>query len=430
MWTPGEIFTDPVNGIQVSVDAAYATGYRVTINTNPTTITTCSNSISPTVHFFGPSGGKTNVRVEAAGSCAWSARSNAAWMRVTSGSSGSGPGSVSYAVAANPDRHARTSTLTISGWTLTVTQAGTANAILFEDDMENGVNGWTKSSSRLGPDGCDPSLPSWVLTTTSSRSGTHAWTVSPGGKDDLVANLFPPIINLTEVTSATLTFWHHYDLGFGDDGSVAVRLANGRWQRLESFTGTSPGWQPASIDLTPFVGQSIQLRFGMVSELGTTGAFWYIDDVAVSSSDFVPPRPTQAVLENPQPHSFQSGIDSISGWACEAEEIVIELAGTPVQAAYGTPREDTRHVCGDNNNGFSLLVNWNNLGAGTHTVRALIDGVEFANTTVQVTTFGEKFLRGVSGTFVVFDFSDSFSETQLRWEQSRQNFVIIPCCPK
>ena len=133
-----------------------------------------------------------------------------------------------------------------------------------------------------------------------------------------------------------------------------------------------------------------------------------------------------AVLEIPPLGSSQSGIGLISGWACEAEEIVIELAGTPVPAAYGTSRADTQMRCGDTNNGFGLLVNWNNLGNGEHPVRALADGVEFANTTVQVTTFGVEFLRGVSGTFTLSDFPRSGAETRIRWEESLQNFVIIP----
>ena len=91
---------------------------------------------------------------------------------------------------------------------------------------------------------------------------------------------------------------------------------------------------------------------------------WYIDDVTVSSSDFVAPEETQAVLENPSSASFQSGIGVISGWACNAQAIVIELNGRPMQAAYGTVRDDTLDVCGDTDNGFSLLWNWNNLGAG------------------------------------------------------------------
>ena len=137
-----------------------------------------------------------------------------------------------------------------------------------------------------------------------------------------------------------------------------------------------------------------------------------------------------ATLENPQPHSFQSGLGIISGWVCEAEEIVIELAGTPVPAAYGTPRADTQMRCGDTNNGFGLLVNWNNLGDGEHTVRALADGVEFANTTVQVSTFGTDFLEDVRRTVVVSDFPYSGDETTLRWEESLQNFVITDGRPR
>ena len=99
-----------------------------------------------------------------------------------------------------------------------------------------------------------------------------------------------------------------------------------------------------------------------------------------------------AVLENPPPRSFRSGISVISGWACDAEEIVIEINGEPLTAAYGTIREDTAEVCGDTDNGFSLLWNWNNLGAGVHTVLALIDGVAFARSRVTVTTFGDDML--------------------------------------
>ena len=90
-----------------------------------------------------------------------------------------------------------------------------------------------------------------------------------------------------------------------------------------------------------------------------------------------------ATLENPRSGSFQSGVAAISGWACDAQEIIIELNGVPYRAGYPTTRgPDTLGRCGDTDNGFSLLWNWNNLGAGTHTVRALLDGAEFATTTV------------------------------------------------
>src|SRR5918992_2731893 len=89
----------------------------------------------------------------------------------------------------------------------------------------------------------------------------------------------------------------------------------------------------------------------------------------------------QALLENPQPASFQSGIGVISGWVCTATRVDIDFdnGAFTLQAAYGTSREDTRGVCGDADNGFGLLFNWNILGDGEHRVRALADGVEFAN---------------------------------------------------
>ena len=102
----------------------------------------------------------------------------------------------------------------------------------------------------------------------------------------------------------------------------------------------------------------------------------------------------QAILENPQSGSFQSGIGIISGWACEADRIDIEVSGSGVtatlQASYGTARGDTVGACRDTNNGFGLLVNWNSLPDGNYTVRALRDDVEFARVTVIVSTLGFK----------------------------------------
>jgi hypothetical protein len=132
------------------------------------------------------------------------------------------------------------------------------------------------------------------------------------------------------------------------------------------------------------------------------------------------------VLENPQPGSFQGGIGVISGFVCEAFLIEIEFDGNATfEAAYGTSRGDTQDVCGDTNNGFSLLFNWNLLGEGTHTVRALADGLEFANVTIIVTTFGVEFLTGVSGEFTISDFPGVGTEVTIRWQQSLQNFLIV-----
>ena len=155
---------------------------------------------------------------------------------------------------------------------------------------------------------------------------------------------------------------------------------------------------------------------------------------ATQSDDSTSAEPT-GYLENPGHNSFQSGIGLISGWVCEAESVEVELGHLGRQeAAYGTERADTEEtaegeeLCGDTDNGFGLLFNWNLLGAGVHTVVAYVDGMELDRATVTVTTVGageeEEFLRDVVGECLVEDFPMDGQTTTLVWQQTSQNFVI------
>ncbi|MEF9426818.1 MAG: BACON domain-containing protein, partial [Candidatus Mariimomonas ferrooxydans] len=81
----------------------------------------CSYSISPTSKSLGYSSG--SVSVTAQGGCAWIASSNASWLTITSGSSGSGNGTVNYSAAANSGTSSRIGTMTIAGQTFTVYQS-------------------------------------------------------------------------------------------------------------------------------------------------------------------------------------------------------------------------------------------------------------------------------------------------------------------
>ena len=129
-------------------------------------------------------------------------------------------------------------------------------------------------------------------------------------------------------------------------------------------------------------------------------------------------------LENPGDASFQSGVGVLSGWVCDADMVEIELNGVPQEAAYGTERLDTAGVCGDVDNGFGLLFNWNRLGDGEHEVVAFVDGVEFSRATVTVTTLGAEFVRGVSGECTVADFPSGGETVRLVWQEAQQNFVL------
>jgi hypothetical protein len=84
---------------------------------------TCAYTLSATSQSFGVEGGAGGVNVTADGVCARTATSNANWITVNSGASGTGPGAISFTVAANSGV-TRTGTLAIAGQTFTVTQAG------------------------------------------------------------------------------------------------------------------------------------------------------------------------------------------------------------------------------------------------------------------------------------------------------------------
>lgn len=143
-------------------------------------------------------------------------------------------------------------------------------------------------------------------------------------------------------------------------------------------------------------------------------------------------QPT-ALLENPRPDSFQSGLGVISGWVCEAEQIEVifdDDETKPWQAASGTSRNDTRGACGDDGrNGFGLLFNWSLLEPGRHTLSVRADGREFAQATVTVTALGEEFLRGVGRYARLEDFPREGTDSIVAWQESLQNFLIARTDP-
>ena len=85
------------------------------------------------------------------------------------------------------------------------------------------------------------------------------------------------------------------------------------------------------------------------------------------------------------------------------------------------PRAD----CGDTNNGFGLLFNWNLLSPGSHRVRVLADNVEVASSTFTVATLGlGEFPRNLSGAFTLQNFPQNGGTTRVQWQEGTQNFVI------
>ncbi|HET7904878.1 MAG TPA: choice-of-anchor D domain-containing protein, partial [Candidatus Eisenbacteria bacterium] len=183
--------------------------------------------------------------------------------------------------------------------------------MIFHDDMEGGLNGWTHAATAGGVD-------LWAQTTARSHSGTTSWRVQQhdvAGADALRS----PAIDLTFRRDAVLAFqhWHRFDDCGGDptfepDGGVVEISTNGgaTWTQitpiggypyvLDDICGNPLAFRqayshgggigaefiPAVFDLTPFVGGEIVLRFHAGWDCGNcqTNEGWYIDDVTLYSS--------------------------------------------------------------------------------------------------------------------------------------------------
>jgi hypothetical protein len=141
----------------------------------------CSYTLSSVGTSIVAGGGSLAVGVTTTSGCAWSATSNANWITVTGGASGTASGTVSLAVAANTSTVARTGTVTIAGQTYTVTQAGqpcsytlgstSASVVAGGGSLAVGVTttsgcAWTATSNA-----------NWI-SVTSGASGSASGTVS------------------------------------------------------------------------------------------------------------------------------------------------------------------------------------------------------------------------------------------------------------
>jgi len=130
------------------------------------------------------------------------------------------------------------------------------------------------------------------------------------------------------------------------------------------------------------------------------------------------------MLENPAPGSFQSGAGLVFGWKCSAGTITIRFdAGDPLPAAYGSLRGDTLGACGDAQNGYVLLWNWNLLSPGDHSIEVFDDDQLFASTVFTVVSTGVEFLSShASSTIPNFPFSGDVST--LAWSDATQSFQL------
>jgi hypothetical protein len=124
-----------------AADIATPTTARITVYTPPpgggtsggldlAVYRPCTYTIDPTSRSHGPGAETGTVTITTQAGCGWLATSGAAWVVITSGSSGSGSGTVSYTVAANSAPQSRVATLVIAGQEFAVLQAASAVPVI------------------------------------------------------------------------------------------------------------------------------------------------------------------------------------------------------------------------------------------------------------------------------------------------------------
>ncbi|MFN7928852.1 MAG: BACON domain-containing carbohydrate-binding protein [Blastocatellia bacterium] len=135
----------------------------------------CTFALAPTSQTIAAGGSIGSVNVTSQAGCKWTAVSNADWITINSGASGSGNGAVNFAVATNSGT-ARTGTLTIAGQTFIITQAANASCTYALTPTSrafdnNGGSGNANVTTAAGCAWTASSNAAWISLQTGSESG-------------------------------------------------------------------------------------------------------------------------------------------------------------------------------------------------------------------------------------------------------------------
>jgi hypothetical protein len=155
-----------------------------------------SNSASATA-----AGGSGTFDVRAASGCGWAANSNAAWLSIVSGATGSGNGTVQYSAAANTGPE-RSGTITAAGQAFTVTQSAGCSYSMSPTSQNIASGGGPLTVAVTAPAGCswNATNPAPWITVSSGGSGSGA------GPVQLVVAPNPDADRQGTVTIATQTY--------------------------------------------------------------------------------------------------------------------------------------------------------------------------------------------------------------------------------
>jgi hypothetical protein len=207
--------TSSANFVTLSTSQGTATGsvqFTVAANTSTTqrtavlvvagssfTITqaaapVCTYRLNGRERTFDANGALGGVDMRVAAGCAWQAQSDAPWLTITSGASGSGDGTISYTVAANPGLTPRVGRITATrDELLTVTQLGIVCQFTVTSSTPGAPSHGASGTIQVVPNAAacpwtatvSPAAP-WITLTPSSGTGQGSVTFTVAANPDPV----------------------------------------------------------------------------------------------------------------------------------------------------------------------------------------------------------------------------------------------------
>ncbi len=267
-----------VYGANPSVNARTAT---ITMGNSTFTLTqpgiTGMVTLSPGTVSVGPSGafGSTVTIAANASDFAWTAVSSSPWITISSATAGTGSGTVTYNVGANPSVFSRIGTIVVAGQSLAITQTGVAATVTLPQASENV---WST-----------PGASSFNLVVTPAE---YAWLATSSAPWLVVSQT-------SGVGSATI----HYSYGANvsrDPRSATITIAG------QVFTVNQAGAPPTGLVLQP-IEVSIPMSgaagrtFSVVSESATWAAVSNVSWIRVVSG--TPGSGNGTITYDVSPHS-------------------------------------------------------------------------------------------------------------------------------
>jgi hypothetical protein len=164
-------------------------------------------------------------------------------------------------------------TVSMGSNVITATYTVPTNTFPFSDSMAVNTDKWNWSAP-------------WGPVTDVYHSAPSAWKSDPVQAYKPNANsALTTFVNLGGGTAPVLTFWHRYAFEAGVDyGRVEISTNGGSsWTQVLAVTSVDDEWNQERVDLGPYAGETIGLRFRVTSNATTQMNGWYLDDIVISN---------------------------------------------------------------------------------------------------------------------------------------------------